>query len=514
MAARVSVGRSYLDPLFAFPLMGAIVAGGFAVLIRFAPNNDPLAIDCFCGPAVVLAGFAAASGCRIARGRRWVSATPTGLVVEDRRRAFEFPDADIAAVGSHRRATFDNGQETGVELRCHVVIAADGAGCDLRFAYAIRTGETDPLAEFFDRNHRRLLQNAWEDWVAGREIASGDWTLSRTAFAYTGRSPVACHPDEFAAADVADGHVCIWLNDDPRPALRIPAATADAARLGELVGRVVAARPPAADPIDGFGRILFEWDRSVPWWVMLVLTAILGPIVAGGAVTGIRAVVGLQPAAEVAAGLPFVVLTRVALGAIWVRRVNVFRCHVGGVSHRTSFGERRLRFADAGGFAFDLRAWRVRGHDRESRLAVTLDPVSPGLGPRITFWTVVRNHEPDWERFRDHISRALASAMRVRLTAGDPVGWTAGLQFLPDGLEVQPTAGFFGKKEKWVLPYGEIAGTDMQQGVFYVFQKGRDKSVFETPVSAPNFFPGFVLLMTLLAPDDPAAEPAPVAPPA
>jgi hypothetical protein len=44
-----------------------------------------------------------------------------------------------------------------------------------------------------------------------------------------------------------------------------------------------------------------------------------------------------------------------------------------------------------------------------------------------------------------------------------------------------------------LIPYDEIAGTDIQEGRFYLFLRGVRKAVYTAPVSADNFFPGLVV---------------------
>lgn len=112
------------------------------------------------------------------------------------------------------------------------------------------------------------------------------------------------------------------------------------------------------------------------------------------------------------------------------------------------------------------------------------------------------------EELRDFISRAIASRMAERLSAGQAVKWTNNLTFVADGLEYRP-GGLLGRKAATTLPYSEYHGYGLDQGTFSIFRKGAKKAVMTESASAPNFFPGFYLLQLLLHIPGAAPEPAP-----
>jgi hypothetical protein len=86
--------------------------------------------------------------------------------------------------------------------------------------------------------------------------------------------------------------------------------------------------------------------------------------------------------------------------------------------------------------------------------------------------------------------------MATRLAAGEVVPWTKNLTFLVNGIQYRPQ-GFIGRRNLQELSFEEFGGQTLEQGTFYLFRSGEKKPVMSEPVSAPNFFPGYFLLMML-----------------
>jgi hypothetical protein len=50
-----------------------------------------------------------------------------------------------------------------------------------------------------------------------------------------------------------------------------------------------------------------------------------------------------------------------------------------------------------------------------------------------------------------------------------------------------------------VIPYSQIHGYDTNQGMFWLWVYGRKKPVVRENMALPNFFPGYILLLRMLA---------------
>lgn len=504
---RVFVGKSYAEGTFGFAVLVAVAsAAGIAAFLVTEELPGVVVLAVVAAIAVVVA---VVRGQAIAKTRRWVTPTDTGFVLEDRRGTFEFDDEWITDLGTWSKLRYSNGEPKGVVRKCHLVVRAGELVTDFTFEYEFGLNQTDPLAGFLDRNLDRLFEKAWADWHAGRSFDGDGWVLDRDGLTHgSGPKQVTLSVAEIAAVDVVDGKVSVWATGNPMPVLKIEGGTPNALILGRLLSKKLEERPKKdeEEPADGLGRVIFERDHSTSMGTVIFFAFLsLFPAIFGAMVlfSDMKSSERMLIAAGLFLGPPGIT------AAIYCTRVKILRCHTHGVCLVSTFKERKIQYKDVRVFTFGATRHYTNGAYTGTAIALTFEPGTEQTGDTIAYSATIQKMDDELDNLRDFVSRVIASHMLKRLKDGRPVGWTAGLRFLPDGLEVQPT-GFFGKKEKWVLPYGEIAGTDMQQGVFYVFQKGRDKSVFETPVSAPNFFPGFVLLMTLLAPDDPA----PAAPPA
>ncbi len=499
---RVFVGKSYSEATFGFALFIAIVAGvgGSALLLFEFWVGSALLL-----PVAALSGVVAlVRYLDISRNRRWVTPKDDGLTLEDPRGTFDFDDEMISDLGTWSKVRYSNGEPSGMSRTCHLVVRAGELSTNFTFEYRFGLNQIDPLGEFLDRNLERLFEKAWADWTAGRAIDGDGWVLDREGLTH-GSGPkqqtLAVH--ELAAVDIVDGTVSVWAVGQAMPVVKVAAGTPNALILGRLLSKKLEERGKKdEDPADGLGRVIFERDQS---WRMatLVLLSLIGMAMSSIGLVGV--IDGKSDQLLISTlmifGGPIIPL----IG--YFNRKKILRCHTHGVCYITSLKERKLLYKDVRVFTFGATRHYTNGAYTGTAIALTFEPGTEDAGDRIAYSATIQKMDEELDNLRDFVSRVIAQHMLKRLKDNRPVAWTDGLRFLPEGLEIHPS-GFFGKKGKWVLPYGEIAGTDMQQGVFYLFQTGRNKHVYEVPVSAANFFPGFVLLNALLAPGDPPPAPS------
>jgi hypothetical protein len=198
--------------------------------------------------------------------------------------------------------------------------------------------------------------------------------------------------------------------------------------------------------------------------------------------------------------------------AIWNRRVNVFRCHAFGVARTTRKGVTKLQYRDVGTFTYSGVRQYVNGAYTGTTVTLRFEPLDEEKGEPLVYSATFKNADDELENLRQFISQVVAGHMLRRLQAGQVVRWTKNLVFRPDGLEVAKVGWFRGKGESNVIPYGQITAYDVTEGVFRLAFGGQRNWAVEEPVSQPNFFPGYVLLMMILHPPEPApAEAAPAA---
>jgi hypothetical protein len=174
-----------------------------------------------------------------------------------------------------------------------------------------------------------------------------------------------------------------------------------------------------------------------------------------------------------------------------------FRCHERGVWQSQLFGQKTLRYTDVGSFQYGATRHYHNGVYTGTHLSLQFRPISPDRGPTIKYGTTTRGDDDDLDGLRDFISRAIAARMLEQFNAGEPVQWTANLEFLPEGIRYRPE-GFLGRKEAKLLPFADYGGYNMNQGVLFLFARGNSKYVVSEQASADNFFPGLFLLLLLL----------------
>ena len=111
----------------------------------------------------------------------------------------------------------------------------------------------------------------------------------------------------------------------------------------------------------------------------------------------------------------------------------------------------------------------------------------------------VQNSDADLEAVRDQIAARIADRMLDSLRAGQVVSWMPDVDFLPAGLRFRRAKILgmaLGPVE--IMPYAQIQGTNLKDGVFYLYSNTEAKPVFIKPTNSPNFFPGRIVVLWLL----------------
>ncbi len=495
---RVFVGKSYAEAPFWVGVFAAI-AGGIASVALLVSDMEAGAV--LCGIAAAIGGVVAiVRWLDISKNRRWVTPSDTGFTLEDKRGIFDFDDEMITDLGTWSKVRFQNGEPKGVTRKLHLVVRVGELSSDFLFEYEYGLNATDPLEGFLNRNLERLFDTAWANWQAGRSLEGEGWLLDREGLTHGAgarQQTLAMH--EIAAVDVVDGKVSIWAVGQALPFLKIPGGTPNALILGRLISKKLEERGTKdEDPADGLGRVIFERDHSMGmggviyfgfFGLLLVVFGLVVIICADGKLDQILMGVGLLLAGPI---IPLIA---------FLNRTKILRCHTHGVCYLTAMKERKLQYKDVRIFTFSATRNYTNGSYTGTAISLTFEPGDEGSGDRIAYSANIKQMDDELDNLRDFVSRVIAVEMLKRVKQGRTVYWTDGLRFLPEALEVQPS-GFFGKKDAMRIPYSEIAGSDMQQGVFYLFRKGQNKHFFEIPVSSPNFFPGMLLLHTILSPEE------------
>lgn len=233
------------------------------------------------------------------------------------------------------------------------------------------------------------------------------------------------------------------------------------------------------------GRILFE-RRGKP------LVPLLGTLFSAFLV--VVTVSAKQPWAMVvvfAVDLFFIVQLVISL-------TSSFRCHESGVQSRSLFGTRTLKYSDVESFTFeatDIYKWNTR---IGSRLKIRFVPTrQSGLSP-IGYVSLVRSEDVDLDALRDRIAGVIAKRMAAELAERKSVQWSAYLRLTSMGIEYQP-GGVFGRRSPVLLHFEDYGGHVIKEGLFRLFAKDQTEEVAVESVALPNFFPGYLLFLSLVS---------------
>jgi len=430
------------------------------------------------------------------RVRTWLILHPDGIEIEgpDGHRAIH--DSQVTAAALETKKNLSNGELASITRK--FTIWAEDQPAPVLMENKIKVNTPDPLAELIHRLLDRLSRKFAEDLSKGGTVGGDGWQLSSQALA-VGRAPheQQIPVSELTAIDMYEGQMCVWRQGSDTAIARLP-----------LGGRNVYLLPALAQPFlsehqagkgtaesGGLGRILFERKTRR---TTIVLTIIGGLVML--LVGVILTIAGMMEQAGKDSPLLIGIILSIAgplvslLGASFA--FSSFRCHERGVFQKNLFGQKTLRYTDVGSFLYSATRHYHNGAYTGTHLLLQFRPLAAGQ-PTIKYGTTSHGDDDDLDELRNFISRAIAVRMAEQINAGQPVPWTANLHFVPEGIRCRPD-GFLGKKDFVLIPYAEYGGYDMQQGVFYLFAKGKQKYVASEQSSADNFFPGYFLLMMMM----------------
>ncbi len=503
MAARISIGSTYADAWY----IVCWVVGGLFLLIALvvaAAAQELL-------PAAILAGvggifflLAVLRGIGIAGRRRWLTATRDGFVLEDKRGEFEFDDEVITDLGTWAKVRFANGVPKAVTRTGALFIQSDEFASRLEFKYEFGLNEDDPLGKFVERNLERLTEASAKAMAAGREVSGDDWVLDKDGLTYAEKGEDrTVSLAKLAAVDIVDGKVCVWRTGVPMPVVKVPAPSPNALVLFRVLSKRFEGKPAAENEDDGtLGRVIFERDKSLTTTVLVLLFILAGVfsiLAVGLAIAGLTG--RPKEPALLLVGFGLMVLAGLMVFASLRYRMNIFRCHVFGVARVTTRGETAMRFKEVRIFTYSA----VRNYYNGSYTGTVINLKFEAMkGEKLTYSATFKNADDEIDNLREHVSRVIAQHMLKKLKDGKTVPWTDRVRFTPDGLEVAGKSGFFGKGDDLFIPYPKVADATLDAGNFALIAEGRKKPVYETLVSTPNFFPGYVLLVLVrFTPDEP-----------
>jgi hypothetical protein len=493
MPQRIQVGGQTTSALNVARGLVAIAIGVGIVLaltVEFGFIVVPVIGVLLCVPLEI---YAAA----MRRKRAWIEDLGVGFGYTRGNEDLPFRDEQVEGVAI--KVAIDHSQMNLAKTVRDVQLWMEGSPQRLQLHTSLEAGALDPLGDLLHRLNKKLIERQQLTLDKGGTVSGDGWQLTRTTLTMGPPGREQQFPlTNVASVDVFDNHTCVWRVGEEQAAAKVRYEGRNNYALPALVAPLLPTRQAEAKAIDetSLGRILFERKHSIVASVTIVIVLFA---------MGCAAVIaGFEPLGFALAGLILLIIAVVGAAAIGAS-IGRLKCHERGVQQSSAFGTRSLRYDQVERFTFSAIRQYVNGGYTGTTLNLAFDPLPSSGAKRITYNTSVKGEDGDLDALRDHIARVIAARMSREFAAGQSVAWTDSITFLPTGIQYVPS-GMFGKKAPALISFEEYGGFNMDQGVFYLFQKGKAKSVHSEKTSAVNFFPGFYLLLAILHSEDSAEQ--------
>jgi hypothetical protein len=467
---------------FVVPVLLAVLFLGMALFALATGDLERAWVSLI--PAALTGLGALMIGVFLIRRRCWLEVTLTGFAIRDHRGRRAFQDDEVRWFRQrwHSLSAGKWGAPPAVERWGSIMLEMAGTDGPIRYrlSYAVGRDQADPLSPLWDRLQHNLARVAWEHRDQADALVGRGWRLGGGQL-WRGRDRRARDLSAITLTGVFDRHLCVWIDDDADPWLRLPVQGRNVNVLRLLLNEHV---PPRPSPSEGrsLGRRLFV-RRSSGWWTCACL-CLLG-------------------------GLPLIGLVALPLldedhlgTACLVAFLPGTLLLFGGLAWLQLVGRSWLAVHEHG-----LVGVRGRTLHRDEIGALTWGgPLVVEAWPALNLAPIVLANPPideDLLAARDNLSRAIAARLRDQLAQGRDVAWTHRFRFLPNGLEYHPDGG-----KVVVVPYADLrwALVREQDLVFprVVFFSGNGAVPFGTEdPSVQNFYPALALLDLLRARGEP-----------
>ncbi|MBT3374196.1 MAG: hypothetical protein HN742_31390 [Lentisphaerae bacterium] len=405
----------------------------------------------------------------VRRGRGWeVTLHDDGLLVERGQTKSVCRFEEIAALGQVVKEEFANGTFSGLDRQVRIWRKEDPIErpfLDMHVFCKADTEEEGRLAELLELITDRIVARIGELIAGGGTAKAPGVQLSRNELVIDGE---AISVDDIAATGLHEGKLCIWRHGQEHPDFRLDSALPNIAPIVTVLDIELERRAAARQrELDGLGRVLFERRASKALiWILLII--------------------GLGTAV-------FLIGLALLLAAAILFRSR-FRCHERGVYRRGLFKEKRLEYKDVAMFSYASTRHYYNGVYTGTNVSMKLKPETtpPGL-PTITFRRTIRNMDRDLDLLRQCIAEVVGRKLLTHLAEKGEASWTPGVTFHRENMRFQESK-LIGKGEWRELPYEQISGSTLENGIFHLFAKGEEKSILRINASKENFFPGLYAL--------------------
>lgn len=474
------------------------VAGPVAILVGITLVSFGLAV----GWLVVACGAILTVGLELyaaleRSGRLWIAELESGFEVTDRRGKRSWRDDQVTAIALESERKLSNGEISG-QVRTFT-LWLEGEPEPIVMRNTIKLNQPDPLFDLINRLIGSFAARSEALLEQGGTVAGDNWRLDRNYFFYG--PPVQQEQVPLAAITAVEPFeraMCLWQQGRDDAFARIPLKSRNAHLLPLLIGPRM--KSPEERPEDastgGLGRILFEKKPSAAWSPLCAVAGVVS-IVVGLGLAAFHLTNAQQDATMLLVAIGLVPLgIACLLGSVALRFMS-FRCHERGVYKASLFGDKMLPYKDVATFTYSAVRHYHNGAYVGTNLSMKFEPLAGCGSPAISYSTTVQATDDDLDELRDTISGILAENMIQQLATNKIVPWTSNLTFHREGIQYRP-AGWISRGEPQFMKYDDYGGYNIDQGVFYLYKKGEQKPITNEQSSAPNFFPGYFMLLRML----------------
>lgn len=426
----------------------------------------------------------------VRRRRCWIEVQDAGFTVIDRRGERSYRDDEVHSIAYSSKNNFSNGEPSGYTRTCILWLLKEPQ--PLRMENRFKQNQADPLAGFIDRLIELLHDGFNAALEAGHAISGDGWRLTQQELFFRRQSrEESLRMEEISAVESREGKMGVWRKGTDEPYVQFPVDGRNVWLLRLLVQSRLQDQQSAEGPQEGgLGRILFQRRPGLGTVVGLAGAGLIAPPL------GIGLMLAANDTTMFVAGLISLIASPLLLLGAWACKKSNFRCHEWGVYKAGITGESRLMYNAVSSFSYSATRHYHNGVYTGTHLTLRFEPMPGSKDFAIQYSTQVKNDDADLDELRDFVSGVIAVRLRREYDQGASVAWTRNMTFRPEGIEYTPS-GFFGKKQTALLTHENYGGWNMDQGVFYLFERGKPKAVMSEQVSEANFYPGFFLLLGL-----------------
>lgn len=321
----------------------------------------------------------------------------------------------------------------------------------------------------------------------GTPLEGKGWRLDSRGLHVDEQQPIRLN--QLGGTAMFENNVSFWRVGEELPFLCVPEESPNARLLGVLARRQSTQdeRPLRAGSL---GRILFQKKVTPTSQVLCWITA--GLCFIAGTIASINCA-RLGSWGGVAGTLLIGWGGAYALAA---KAMNRFRVYELGVTGRSLFGERTLRYSEITSFSFGATRHYYNGAYSGTALSMRFS-AGPGTQP-ITHNQMGRGNDSDLDTLREQVADIVAAQFLQRLERGEVIQWGPSARFTRHGLVVQASK-LFGKGEERRAPYNAGLRISIEQGTLHLFIGNESKAAMSCPCAAENFYPGLTMLGVLIA---------------